>query len=971
MKNLNKVLAMLVVFMMMLSTVAFASSFSDVAETSSYSTAIEVGVDLGLFKGYEDGTFAPEGEITRAEFAAIIVRLLGQEAQSEGAKAATQFADVPASHWAAGYVNIAVQAGVINGYGNGNFGPEDLVEYQDAITMMVRALGYEPAIGAAGYPTGYLTKAGELGLTVNVNGSNGVAANRGAVAQIAFNALDVPTMSQTGYGTFTQYVINDGYSSTLGTTNFKKTLLSENYSIIKVAGVIESSSVEESTSTIAEPYVKAKITDGLRNKFSIATKIDDDGNIIAVNKKVYVAESDAVDYVGKKVMMFLEYNEFEDKLTCKALYEASVDTLVIDLNDLDSITSEVKNEGDDDEYTVFEFKYLNENGKTKTAKAVASNLFYNGVNVDEVNVDDLLVMSGSIELSLLGDTTIADYDTIKVEAYDVFVVDEVATKKVTSKIDPTTFKASIVFDEEDGEIIADLVDANGNDMEWTDLEEYDVLLVKYVKSDIGKKIYKAKVVENTVTGAVTGLSGNVGDDDRYVDVDGTEYKVAATAEDEKEFSLGNEGTFYLDDSDNVVYFNATITRNNNYAFVMNVQEATAMDNAKVRVLSKENGVVTVEVANKVAVTYKGDKATNISVKNFGADLMAKYVEDKNHFDELAAMDITDLLGTIVAYKLNAAGQVSAIEVAAGVDKPEDDYLTFNGAGNLEGYDEDAASFRFDVDGKKHYITEDTVIFYAPNYDKDDIDAYDEDDFEVVALQNLSDDQDLVGAHLYDVDEDRYVGAIALYAENQITPTSKSATFVTKISDTTDEDGYDVVRVTGYKDLEEVTYYCDSTDISVGDLVVPVYKANGDVNYFEVVGAGFSTLDEDVEIDYTTNLTVLEDADEDLGYRSPINTKKKFIEIYQGLDEDDNPVYEEYKITGSTNVYVYDETIGSRNKFKVGEGLGYVGFDIYENDDDDVVVDLLVNDEVSEADHVEVYLYIYDGDVTDLVYYIAE
>ena len=42
MKNLNKVLAMLVVFMMMLSTAAFASSFSDVADESSYSTAIEV-----------------------------------------------------------------------------------------------------------------------------------------------------------------------------------------------------------------------------------------------------------------------------------------------------------------------------------------------------------------------------------------------------------------------------------------------------------------------------------------------------------------------------------------------------------------------------------------------------------------------------------------------------------------------------------------------------------------------------------------------------------------------------------------------------------------------------------------------------------------------------------------------------------------------------------------------------------------
>ena len=234
MKNLNKVLAMLVVFMMVVSTVAFASSFTDVASTSSYNTAVSVDADLGLITGYEDGTFKPEGEITRSEFAAIVVRLLGQEAQATAAAASTAFVDVPATHWAAGYVNIATQAGIIKGYGNGKFGPDDLVNYEDAITMVVRALGYEPAIGAAGYPTGYLTKAGELSLTSGVSGTNGVPVNRGTVAQIAFNALDVPLMSQSGYGTFTQYIVNDGTNDTV-----KKTALSEYHSTVKFQGTVD------------------------------------------------------------------------------------------------------------------------------------------------------------------------------------------------------------------------------------------------------------------------------------------------------------------------------------------------------------------------------------------------------------------------------------------------------------------------------------------------------------------------------------------------------------------------------------------------------------------------------------------------------------------------------------------------------------------------------------------------------------
>ena len=923
MKNLNKVLAMLVVFMMMLSTVAFASSFADVADESSYSTAIEVGVDLGLIKGYEDGTFKPEGEITRAEFAAIVVRLLGQEAQAEGAKAATQFIDVPADHWAAGYVNIAVQAGVINGYGNGNFGPEDLVEYQDAITMMVRALGYEPAIGSAGYPTGYLTKAGELGLTSGVNGSNGVAANRGAVAQIAFNSLDVPIMTQSGYGTFTQYVINDGYSSTMGTNNVKKTLLSENHSTVKLQGTVLGSSDSTSTSTTAAPSVQVNVTDGLRNKFGIALG----------EKKMYVGDSDVMDYVGKKVVLFVEYDEFENKMTVKALYEVNADSIVIDIADI----VEINDEG---------IKYYVNDTKTTTATIDWDNadVFYNGVSVEDAeNVPSLqtevLDMSGSIELSLLSDeTTDGDYDTVYITAYDVFVVDEVVatSKRVTSKIDTISFNSRISFNEENGDVKATLADANGNAMEWTDLEEYDVLMVKYV--DAGAKvIYDAKIIENTVTGSVTGLSGEAYADDRYVEIDGTEYKVAAMAEVEKEMKLGDEGTYYLDDNDNVVYHSATITRNNNYAYVIGAQAADDMDPAKVKVLTKENGIVTVEVATKITVNYKGEKATNISTKNFAADLDAK----GGVFDELADMDLTDLIGSIVTYKLNASGQVSAVEVPSA--ETDEDWLSINYSNeDMTGYDEDGASFK--VDGKKHYLTENTVIFYAPGAD--------EDDYEVVALNNLSDDQELNGAYIYDVDDDRYIGAIVLKAENQITPTSENATFVTKVSDTTDEDGYDVVRVTGYKGLEEVSYICDSTDVEPGMLVVPVYKANGDVNYFNIVGEGFSTADEDVEIAYGT-LDVYYDGEE---YLSPIDSRRKNIVV------DDS----EYKVDSTANIYVYDSTTTSRNKHKVGEALAYVEFDIADSSDD--AYTLYIDGEESDAS-VDVFMYIYDGDVVDVVYYI--
>lgn len=938
MKNLNKVLAMLVVFMMMLSTVAFASSFSDVADGSSYSTAIEVGVDLDLFKGYTDGTFGPEGEITRAEVAAIIVRLLGQEAQAEGAKAATMFIDVPADHWAAGYINIAVQAGVINGYGNGYFGPEDLVEYQDAIAMIVRALGYEPAIGSAGYPTGYLTKAGELGLTSNVSGTNGVAINRAAVAQIAFNSLDVPIMTQSGYGTFTQYVINDGYSSTMGTTNVKKTLLSENHSTVKLQGTVTKSSDSMSTSTTAAPYVNVTVTDGLRNKFGIG--ITSSGE--ATNEKMFVGESDAMDYVGKKVVLFVEYDEFEDEMTIKALYEVKTDVLTIDLADVVEFTKD-----GDIEY------YVNDSKKTTATLSESTKVFYNGVEVDTlpVTAEELLQMSGTIELSLLSnDTTDADYDTMYITAYDVFVVDEVVptSKRVTSKIDAISFNGRISFDEEDGDVKATLVDANGDAMEWTDLVEYDVLSVKYVNTGV-KDIYEAKVINNTVTGTVTGLTGIAGEDNREVEIDGVAYDVLTVAEYEKEMKLGDEGTYYLDDNDNVIYHSATITRNNNYAYLIKIKPADEMDNAQVKLLTKENGIVTIDVATKITVAYKGEKATNLSTKNILTELPA----EGDVFADFEDMGYEDLEGMIITYKVNASGQLTTVEIPAW--DTDEDWLSISGSNeDMVDYDADASSFK--VDGKKHYITENTVIFYVPAGE-----GFDEDDYEVVALANLSDDQDLTGADIYDVDEDRNIGAIALTAENQINPSANNATFVVKVSETTDEDGYDVIRVSGYKGLEEVSYICDDVDASeiIGKLVTPVYKANGDVNYFNVIGDKFDDVSEDDEIEAAYGkLAVYNDGDE---YVSPVDSRRKLIVINGGTD-----TAEEYKIDSSANIYVYDNDATTRNKHKVGEALAYVEFDV--TDKDKGTYTMFVDGEESEAT-VTAYMYIYDGDVVDVLYFI--
>lgn len=178
---------------------AFAAvgSFPDVPETADYLEAVEMLAELGIVKGDDRGNFNPDSTITRAEAATMICRLMGVEEEALAVKTSS-FNDVPSEHWAVGYVTKCVELGIINGYGNGNFGPGDPVTYEQMVKLLVCAWGYgEMAEESGGYPTGYLQVAEDYGFAVNTSSMNSAPANRALVAVLFFNALSVPQYSET------------------------------------------------------------------------------------------------------------------------------------------------------------------------------------------------------------------------------------------------------------------------------------------------------------------------------------------------------------------------------------------------------------------------------------------------------------------------------------------------------------------------------------------------------------------------------------------------------------------------------------------------------------------------------------------------------------------------------------------------------------------------------------------------------
>ncbi|CCQ95739.1 hypothetical protein CULT_30101 [[Clostridium] ultunense Esp] len=116
--------------------IEYAKSFDDIANHWA-KDAVEVMASQNIVKGSSANTFNPEGKVTRAEFATMLVRALGLSAK--GAYTG-QFTDVKESDWFAGSVEAAAKAGIIRGSG-GKFNPKASVTREEMTVMLIRALG--------------------------------------------------------------------------------------------------------------------------------------------------------------------------------------------------------------------------------------------------------------------------------------------------------------------------------------------------------------------------------------------------------------------------------------------------------------------------------------------------------------------------------------------------------------------------------------------------------------------------------------------------------------------------------------------------------------------------------------------------------------------------------------------------------------------------------------------------------------
>lgn len=164
------------------------AAFTDISDPET-SLAAATLQGLGIVAGTSANSFTPNNSLTRAEACALIINTMGLSNQVNTYKQRTVFSDVLPSAWYTGIVNLAYAQGIVNGYGNGTFGPEDKVTYGHFATMLLRLLGYSTAEIGSVWPLDYTAFCDNLGLSEGLGLQPAQVLTRGQAAVLLYRTL--------------------------------------------------------------------------------------------------------------------------------------------------------------------------------------------------------------------------------------------------------------------------------------------------------------------------------------------------------------------------------------------------------------------------------------------------------------------------------------------------------------------------------------------------------------------------------------------------------------------------------------------------------------------------------------------------------------------------------------------------------------------------------------------------------------
>ncbi len=193
------------------------SAFVMPVSAADSQTAMSTVRALGIISGDNAGSMNLTSNVTRAEFAKMMISASVYKDEMGEEVASSLYSDVKKDNWAVEYIRVAVENGWLTGYSDGTFRPNSFIKYEEAATALLKLLGYDPSSFAGVFPSAQISKFQSLNLDDNTNLRKGSYITRNDCVNIFYNLLKATAADGTVYATKLGYTVdnsgNINYSS--------------------------------------------------------------------------------------------------------------------------------------------------------------------------------------------------------------------------------------------------------------------------------------------------------------------------------------------------------------------------------------------------------------------------------------------------------------------------------------------------------------------------------------------------------------------------------------------------------------------------------------------------------------------------------------------------------------------------------------------------------------------------------------
>ncbi|WP_130862876.1 S-layer homology domain-containing protein [Bacilliculturomica massiliensis] len=755
--------------------------------------AVRVLTSLDVVSGYEDGTYKPEQTVTRAEMASLIIKALGLK-QTD---AVPKFADSK-THWAKGYIAYANTLGIISGRSETVFDPDATVTYDEATTMLIKALGYTDEALNGTYPASFVSRAKVLGILDGIQ-TGTAGANRGDVAIMLYQTLDQAIGKVDKDGNFVATVIEWEKNGGNATQAKKYDTMLDRLG----AEMYEAKNAYKKTEVDDEAFVITAEEDALINLTPyrgavVSAYANSDDEIIAIKEvfTTFVAGTFGDDNFDTDTVFTLadgtEYTMKSDAL--------------LDLKE-----------------DIIEFL----NGDEKTVGTIAKETQY----------------TLAVELSGKKITDIHSVLKWDIKNGDMVDADDISDIKTNNKLLGVSFP-----EDNNGDIDLDAFELIGVDS-LDKIEKDDVV---YVYANDDEEIARVAVGQNTVKGEVTKMNSSRS----KITIDGTQYKYASNELKNNRISsdavldtkvdTGDEIEIYLDAYGYIYDYDEISGQADNYAVVLKTEDKEdnkISSSAKIKLFLADG-------TNKV---FEVDEDEILDGGIIGSDDKEAVTTSALNPTPGAWNTNTIKPGTLIKYGVDKSGVITDIRAQASV--PGGNTGVANVTDNaIDVIDNMAASKKANITEKGYYdgasIASDAVIF---NFDGDNFvlgsDMDDADDYGVASYEKILDKDDVRALYVYDNDDKEIVAMVVF----DVTSSDDIyGVVVGSGKNNSDAGAYFDMLIDG----AGVNKNGDKSDVGRNkykDLSLIKYDTDGDVKSFTSwsAGTGFATGDKQIRAELTT------------------------------------------------------------------------------------------------------------------------